>query len=94
MKREEIKARLSECTNLVELIGKAAELKHAGENEVTVNRVMTEIRKSMISAGSSIKRINRMEVPEIDESKVGRIPFSINNLSSPTILYDGENILI
>jgi hypothetical protein len=94
MKREEIKDKLRGCTSLVELVGKANELKRAGEKESTVNRVVTELRREMLSAGSSIKRIPREEVPTIDETPIGRIVFSINQLGSPTILYDGETILI
>ncbi len=94
MSREEIKTELSKCKNLVELIGKASELKRNGEKETIVNRVVTELRKGLLSAGSSIRRIERTDVSHIDVSPIGKIPFQVNDLSSPTVVYDGTSILI
>ncbi len=94
MSKEEIKIELSKCRNLVELIGKASELKRNGEKETVVNRVVTELRKSLLSAGSSVRRLSRIDVTPIDATVMGKIPFQVNDLSSPTVAYDGTSILI
>ena len=94
MKRDEIIECLSKCTNLVELVAKANELKRSGEKEVTVNRVVMELRKKMLKKASPIKRINRNMVPAISEERAGTIPFSIEQLNKPVVVYDGENILM
>lgn len=94
MKKDEMKAYLAGCKSLVELVGKANQLKQAGEKESTVNRVVTEMRKEMLKTGGAINIIPREGIPDIDETPVGRIPFSINKLSAPSILYDGNTVLL
>ena len=94
MKKEEIKSVLSECTNLVELIGRAAQLKQNGEKETTVNRIVTQLRKELMSKGSSIKRIPREEVKPIDTTLNGHIQCAIQDLSKPEILYSGDAIVV
>ena len=48
----------------------------------------------MLKTGGAIKIIPREGIPDIDETPVGRIPFSINKLSAPSILYDGNTVLL
>lgn len=94
MKKEEIKAALSGCKSFVELVGKANQLKQAGEKESIVNRVVTELRKELLSSNSSINRIPREPVPEVDETRLGNIVFAVNKLSAPYVMYNGDTILI
>lgn len=94
VKVDEIRAELSKCNNLVELIGKASELKRNGEKDASVNRVVNEVRKKLLSAGSSIRRIPRTDVIPIDTTIMGCVPIQINDLSSPSIVYDGKSVII
>jgi hypothetical protein len=94
MKREEIESVLNSCTNLIELVGKANELKASGAAETIVNRIVTKRRKELLTIGNSIKRIKREVIPDVDDTPMGRIPVSIQNLGLPTIFYDGTNVLM
>ena len=94
MRKDEIKAHLSKCSSTVELIGEATKLKRSGENETMVNKVVQELRKSMLRKSKSVMKLPRTLVPVFQPPKVSTIKVMVNNLNSPTIVYDGENIVI
>lgn len=94
MRKDEIEETLSKCTNLVELIGKASELKRLGEKETVVNGVVTKLRKRMMKAGSKVKTLNKEEIFELKKEPVGEIPFHVDSINRPLIVYDGVNVLM
>lgn len=94
MLKAEIKRTLSQYKNVLELINHANELKRAGESEIMVNRVVAELRKEMLNATSDIKRLPRRAIHETPMDVVGLIPFDVDNLLAPMIVWDGTNVLI
>ena len=94
MRKDEIEETLSKCTNLVELIGKASELKRLGEKETVVNGVVTKLRKRMLKAGSKVKTLNKEEIFELKKEPVGEITFHVDSINRPLIVYDGVNVLM
>jgi hypothetical protein len=94
MSEEEIRKELSNCTNFVQLVMNANKLKSAGEKASTVNRVVMQLKKELLASTGNMKHIDRIDVPNIKEDKIGSIPFAVNSLAKPTIIYDGESILL
>ena len=94
MKRDEIKAELAKCQNVVELIRTANALKQAGEKESTVNKLVTQFRKELLNKTSSIKRIQKVSIITEPLSKTSTIGFQVKFLEKPIVIYDGDNVVI
>lgn len=94
MKRAEIKETLRQCNDLMALIMKGNELKANGENPSMVNRVMTEVRKELVTRGKKVKKITRMDVMLPTLEKMGYLEFAVQNLSKPIVMYNGDAIVI
>lgn len=94
MRKEEIEEQLSKCGSLIELITEANKLKQAGEKEITVNNVVTKLRKNMIRTGAKVKRIPSESVAFEQRQPVGYIPFQVSQLSKPIIVTDGNTVLL
>lgn len=89
MKRDEIKAELAKCKNVVELIRTANTMKQNGEKESTVNKLVTQYRKELLSRTSSIKRLERVTFnPQVPTQKISTINFQVQFLNKPVIVYD------
>lgn len=94
MNKEEVMSHLSKYSNMVELIREASVLKSKGVDETVVNKVVMELRKSMLTKTSSIKRLKRMTVPDIDKQPYGTLVCSLQHLNKAAIEYDGNMIII
>lgn len=94
MKRDEIKAELAKCKNVVELIRTANELKKNGEKEATVNKLVTQFRKELMNKTSAIKRLTRTSIHVEPLNKVSTIGFQVQYLDKPIVVYDGSNVVI
>lgn len=94
MHKEEIEEHLSKCDSLVELIMEANKLKQSGEKEVTVNNVVTKLRKSMIRTGSKVRRLSSISVSFETKQPIGYIPFKVEQLNRPIIAHDGNTVLL
>lgn len=94
MKKDEIKKYLSTYKNVIEMINAANKLKRDGESEIMVNRCVAELRKEMLNATAAINRIPRRNIADTKIEPFGLIPVQIDNLSSPVIVWDGENVLM
>ena len=94
MRKEEIEEHLSKCDSLVELIMEANKLKQFGEKEVTVNNVVTKLRKSMIRTGSKVRRLSSISVSFETKQPIGYIPFKVEQLNRPIIAHDGNTVLL
>lgn len=94
MKKDEIKKHLSTYKNVMEMIREANNLKAQGESEIMVNRCVAELRKDMLNAATSIKRLQRVSLAETSMEPVGFIPVQVDMLSTPTVVFDGTNVLM
>lgn len=94
MKKDEIKKQLSKHKNVLELVRAANELKQSGESEIMVNRCVAELRKEMLANSSEIKRLTRIAIADTPMDEFGVIPFQVDNIHSPCVVYDGENVLM
>ena len=95
MTKVQIKEDLSRYNNFVELFARANELKSSGEDTALVNKVVMELRKSLMKSTSTIKRMVKTPVAVLNEIPIEmQLSFVVENLSKPIIVFDGENILI
>lgn len=91
---EEVRQNLSQYTNVVELMHHASLLKAGGTDAIIVNKVMQELRKELVAKSSSIVRLNRVEVPEIDKAPVGYLQVKLEALQRPLIKIENDVITI
>lgn len=91
---EEVRKHLSQYTNVVELMHHASLLKAGGTDSIIVNKVMTELRKELVAKSSSIVRLKRVEVPEIDKQPVGYLQVNLEALQRPLIKVVGDMIIM
>lgn len=94
MKRDEIYAELSKCKTLPELVGKASAMKKSGEKETVVNKIVSELRKKLMTTSGKLKSIKRVALPVREEYQYGYLMVYPQNLTAPKVYYDGEGILI
>lgn len=94
MKKDEIKKHLSTYKNVMEMIREANNLKAKGESEIMVNRCVAELRKDMLNAATSIKRLQRVSLMQTSLVPVGYIPVQVDMLSTPVVIFDGTNVLM
>lgn len=94
MKAAEIESYLKNAKSLPELIGMANTLKKNGEKETVVNNAVSRLRKSLMSKGKKVKRLERRELPLVDTTKVAYVQFQIRALDEPVIYYSGDAMLI
>lgn len=94
MKRDEIYAELSKCKTLPELVGKASAMKKNGEKETVVNKIVSELRKKLMTTSGKLKSIKRVALPVREEYQYGYLMVYPQNLTAPKVYYDGEGILI
>lgn len=94
MKRDEIYAELSKCKTLPELVGKASAMKKNGEKETVVNKIVSELRKKLMTTSGKLKSIKRVALPIREEYQYGYLMVYPQNLTAPKVYYDGEGILI
>lgn len=94
MLKAEIKQNLSQYKNVLELIRAANVLKTNGESEIMVNRVVSELRKEMLTAHAQVNMLRRRHIEETPMDVVGIIPLQVDNLAMPLIVYDGQNVLM
>lgn len=94
MKKAELKQHLSQFKDVTRLVMEANKLKASGESEIMVNRCVSELRRDMLSAAASIKRIPRVQFNDTPMEVTAYIPVQVDNLSAPVVAYDGEFIVI
>lgn len=88
MGEEAIRTELSKATNLMQLVQASANLKRQGADEHLVNKVLSEVRRSLVSRASEIKKIPRKEFPGIPNEQVSYLAFNVRDLSNPSITLD------
>lgn len=95
MTEKDIREKLAQCTNLVELIGKSAELKREGAKPATVNRVVTEFRKKLVRVEKKSKNILRNPVStEIPAVPIAYVGIEIEDLNAPVVKYNGDTFIL
>ena len=94
MKKDDIKKYLSGFNNVMDIVQEANKLKAAGENEIMVNRCVAELRKERLNASATVNPLERIAVANTFMEPVSFIPVQVSNLSSPILVFDGENILM
>lgn len=86
MSEDAIRAELSKATNLMQLVQTSTALKKSGEDEHLVNKILSEVRRNLVSRAAEIKKIPRKEFPQIPNEQVSHIAFSVVDLGSPSIV--------
>lgn len=94
MKRDEIYAELSKCKTLPELVGKASAMKRDGEKETVVNKIVTELRKKLMTTSNRLTTIKRVSLPVREAEQYGYLMVYPQDINAPKVYYDGEGILI
>ncbi len=94
MKKDEIKKYLSQFPNIIEMTREASKLKQSGESEIMVNRCVQELRKEALLNSEKLVKLSTTPIEDTEVSEVGFIPFSVEVLKSPVVVFDGKNILI
>lgn len=94
MSRDEIKETLSKANNSIELIGLAAKLKSSGEDEIMVNRVVSEVRKEMLNRVQAVKPLPKNIIPDIDTTMKCFMSIRTDFLSKAMVVYDGNTVII
>lgn len=94
MKKAELKEVLAQCSNVIELVRKANDLKAAGESEIMVNRCVTELRKDIFQKAVQVKRLKRVAIVDTSIQQYGIIKAQIDSLTTPRVVTDGENVLM
>lgn len=94
MKKAELKEVLAQCSNVIELVRKANDLKAAGESEIMVNRCVTELRKDIFQKTVQVKRLKRVAIVDTSIQQYGIIKAQIDSLTTPRVVTDGENVLM
>lgn len=94
MKKAELKEVLAQCSNVIELVRKANDLKAAGESEIMVNRCVTELRKDIFQKAVQVKRLKRVAIVDTSIQQYGIIKAQIDSLATPRVVTDGENVLM
>lgn len=85
MSEDEIRSDLSKATNLMQLIQAGNKLKKNGEDERVVNKILSEVRKGLVSRVAEIKKIPRKEFPQVPTEAISYIAFNVKDLSSPSV---------
>lgn len=94
MSEQEIYDKLKDSCNLMALIKGASELKATGEDVCIVNKVVTTVKKELISKVKDVKKIPRIPFPSNQGELMSHIPFQVKDLSSPSITIDSEGIFV
>jgi len=87
MKQSDISERLNQCTDLMDLVMTANDLKMQGASETTVNKIMSSCRRKLLNKVSTVKMLKKVPIPEFNVQPSTTIGIEVKTLNNPVVYY-------